>query len=96
MTYFDDATVDEMWTRIAAVLQRFSHGAYLTDLRVAASDCGIAERAFDVVLSGFVQGEGARIPRHGRRRGGGVAAGRLRAGGTAPRRRPPSRRGGAR
>ena len=57
LTYFDDATVDGMWARIAAALGRFPTGAYLADLRLAAADRGIAERGFDVVLSRFVRGK---------------------------------------
>jgi O-methyltransferase involved in polyketide biosynthesis len=57
LTYFDDPTVDLMWARIATALGRFPRGVYLADLRLAAGDRGIAERAFDVVLSRFVRGE---------------------------------------
>jgi O-methyltransferase involved in polyketide biosynthesis len=57
LTYLDDATVDALWARIATTLARFSKGAYLADLRLAAVDRGAAERAFDVVLSRFVRGK---------------------------------------
>jgi len=57
LTYLDDATVEALWARIAATLARFPKGVYLSDLRCAGSDRGIAERAFDVVLSGFVRGK---------------------------------------
>lgn len=57
LTYFDDETVDGMWARIAAALGRFPTGVYLADLRIAAADRGIAERAFDAVLSRFVRGK---------------------------------------
>lgn len=57
LTYFDDATVDGMWARIAAALARFPTGVYLADLRLAAADRGVAERAFDIVLSRFVRGK---------------------------------------
>jgi O-methyltransferase involved in polyketide biosynthesis len=57
LTYFDDATVDGMWRRIATALERFPTGVYLADLRLAAADRGMAERGFDVVLSHFVRGK---------------------------------------
>lgn len=57
LTYFDDATVDGMWARIATALARFPTGVYLADLRLAAAERGVAERAFDVVLSRFVRGK---------------------------------------
>lgn len=57
LTYFDDETVDGMWARISGVLGRFPKGVYLADLRLAEADRGVAERAFDVVLSQFVRGK---------------------------------------
>jgi O-methyltransferase involved in polyketide biosynthesis len=57
LTYFDDETVDRLWARIARVLGRFSKGAYLSDLRFARPERGIAERAFDVILGAFVRGK---------------------------------------
>jgi O-methyltransferase involved in polyketide biosynthesis len=55
LTYFDDETVDRLWARLARVLGRFSKGVYLADLRFARPERGIAERAFDVILSAFVR-----------------------------------------
>lgn len=57
LTYLDDTTVDALWARIAAILARFPKGVYLSDLRFVGSDRGIAERAFDVILSRFVRGK---------------------------------------
>lgn len=57
LTYFDDETVDRLWARLARVLGRFSKGVYLADLRFARPERGIAERAFDVILSTFVRGK---------------------------------------
>ena len=56
LTYFDQPTVDALWSRIASVLAPFRRGTYLADLRLGGADRGIAEQAFDVVLSGFVRG----------------------------------------
>lgn len=56
LTYFDDATVDGLWARLATALKRFSRGVYLADLRLAGVEHGLPERAFDVVLSAFVRG----------------------------------------
>lgn len=56
LTYLDDDTVEALWERFARVLGRFSKGVYLSDLRFARRDRGIAERAFDVVLGAFVRG----------------------------------------
>ncbi len=57
LTYFDDATVDRLWARLARALQRFGQGAYLADLRFARPDRGIPEHAFDAILSAFVRGK---------------------------------------
>jgi O-methyltransferase involved in polyketide biosynthesis len=57
LTYFDDATVDALWARLARVLAPFSKGAYLADLRFARPDRGVPERAFDVILGAFVRGK---------------------------------------
>jgi O-methyltransferase involved in polyketide biosynthesis len=57
LTYFDDETVDGLWARLAQVLGRFSRGVYLTDLRFARPERGVAERAFDVILGAFVRGK---------------------------------------
>jgi O-methyltransferase involved in polyketide biosynthesis len=56
LTYFDDATVDGLWTRLATALERFSKGVYLADLRLARIGRGVPERAFTVILSAFVRG----------------------------------------
>lgn len=57
LTYLDEETTDGLWARLARVLGRFSKGVYLTDLRFARPERGIAERAFDVVLGAFVRGK---------------------------------------
>lgn len=57
LTYFDDPTVEALWARLAAVLGRFSKGAYLADLRFARPDRGLPERTFDVILGAFVRGK---------------------------------------
>jgi len=57
LTYFDDPTVEALWSRLATVLGRFSRGTYLADLRFARPDRGLPERAFDVVLGAFVRGK---------------------------------------
>lgn len=56
LVYLDDPTVEALWARLARVLQPFSKGAYLADLRFASPDPGISERAFELVLSAFVRG----------------------------------------
>jgi len=57
LTYLDDETVDALWARLARVLSRFSEGTYITDLRFARPERGVAERAFDVILGAFVRGK---------------------------------------
>ncbi|HEX2265521.1 MAG TPA: class I SAM-dependent methyltransferase, partial [Solirubrobacterales bacterium] len=57
LTYFDDETVEALWTRLARVLGRFDKGVYLADLRFARPDRGVPERAFDVILGAFVRGK---------------------------------------
>ncbi|HXS32929.1 MAG TPA: class I SAM-dependent methyltransferase [Solirubrobacterales bacterium] len=57
LTYLDDETVDGLWGRLARVLERFSKGVYLSDLRFARPQRGIAEHAFDVILRAFVRGK---------------------------------------
>ncbi len=57
LTYLDEETVDGLWARLARVLERFSKGVYLSDLRFARPQRGIAEHAFDVILSAFVRGK---------------------------------------
>lgn len=56
LTYLDDATVDAVWARVAAALGGFPTGVYLADLRLADDDRGLAERALDLLLTGFVRG----------------------------------------
>lgn len=56
LTYLDDETVDGLWARLARALERFSKGVYLSDLRFARPQRGIAEHAFDAILSAFVRG----------------------------------------
>lgn len=56
LVYFDDATVEALWARLAKVLQPFSTGVYLADLRIARSRRGVAERAFELLLGTFVRG----------------------------------------
>jgi O-methyltransferase involved in polyketide biosynthesis len=57
LTYFDDEQVAAMWRRFAGALARFRAGSYLADLRLASPTRGLSERAFNVVLSGFVRGK---------------------------------------
>jgi O-methyltransferase involved in polyketide biosynthesis len=56
LPYFDDATVDRLWARLATALARFPRGVYLADVRLAETDHGIPERAFMMLLSAFVRG----------------------------------------
>jgi O-methyltransferase involved in polyketide biosynthesis len=56
LTYLDGEEVAALWRRIATALGRFPQGCYLADMRLAGPDRGLAERAFYVVLSGFVRG----------------------------------------
>jgi len=57
LTYLDDETVDRLWARLARVLERFSKGVYLSDLRFARPWRGITEHAFDAILTAFVRGK---------------------------------------
>lgn len=57
LTYLDDETVDGLWARLVRVLERFSQGVYLSDLRFARPQRGIAEHAFDAILGAFVRGK---------------------------------------
>jgi O-methyltransferase involved in polyketide biosynthesis len=57
LVYFDDETVEGLWVRLARMLGRFGGGAYLADSRIARSERGIAERAFDLVLGTLVRGK---------------------------------------
>lgn len=57
LVYFDDPTVEALWVRLARALQPFAKGAYLSDLRFATPDPGVAERAFELILGAFVRGK---------------------------------------
>jgi O-methyltransferase involved in polyketide biosynthesis len=57
LTYFDDATVEALWARLAGVLRPFSTGAYLADLRLDGPERGATERGFELLLSAFVRGK---------------------------------------
>jgi len=54
LVYFDDATVEALWARLAKVLQPFTTGVYLADLRIARPHRGVAEQAFELLLGSFV------------------------------------------
>jgi O-methyltransferase involved in polyketide biosynthesis len=54
LTYFDNATVEGLWARLARMLRPFATGAYLADLRVGSP--GLSERAGGLLLSAFVRG----------------------------------------
>jgi O-methyltransferase involved in polyketide biosynthesis len=54
LTYFDNDTVEALWSRLARMLRPFATGAYLADLRVGSP--GPSERAGAVLLSAFVRG----------------------------------------
>jgi O-methyltransferase involved in polyketide biosynthesis len=54
LTYFDDATVEALWARLAKALRPFATGVYLADLRIGRS--GLSERAFELLLGAFVRG----------------------------------------
>lgn len=56
LTYLDDETVDRLWSRLAAILGRFSKGVYLADLRFARPGRSLSEQGFDLILSAFVRG----------------------------------------
>lgn len=57
LVYFDDATTEALWARLARALQPFPTGVYLADLRIARPRRGIAERAFEQLLGSFVRGK---------------------------------------
>lgn len=57
LVYFDDATVEALWARLAKALQPFSTGVYLADLRIARPKRGVAERAFETLLGAFVRSD---------------------------------------
>jgi O-methyltransferase involved in polyketide biosynthesis len=54
LTYFDDATVESLWARLARMLRPFATGAYLADIRIGPSS--VTERAFELLLGAFVRG----------------------------------------
>lgn len=54
LTYFDDATVEGLWARLARMLEPFATGAYLADIRVGQP--GLTERAGGLLLGAFVRG----------------------------------------
>jgi O-methyltransferase involved in polyketide biosynthesis len=62
LVYLDDETVEALWARFATALGRFREGAYLSDLRLASKDHGLAERAFETILSTFVRGKVRAYP----------------------------------
>jgi O-methyltransferase involved in polyketide biosynthesis len=55
LVYLDDATTEALWARLAQVLQPFSTGVYLSDLRFARPERTIAEHAFEMLLGAFVR-----------------------------------------
>jgi O-methyltransferase involved in polyketide biosynthesis len=57
LTYLDDPAVASIWRRFAAVLGEFPTGCYLADLRLAGRAPGVSERAFELMLTGFVRGD---------------------------------------
>jgi O-methyltransferase involved in polyketide biosynthesis len=57
LVYLDDATTEALWARLARVLQPFSTGVYLSDLRFARSRRTVAERAFETLLGAFVRSD---------------------------------------
>jgi O-methyltransferase involved in polyketide biosynthesis len=56
LSYLDGDTVEALWARVAGLLGRFDRGVYLTDLRLADPDRGLAERTFALLLGAFVRG----------------------------------------
>jgi O-methyltransferase involved in polyketide biosynthesis len=57
LNYFDRATVEALWARIARVLARFPHGLYLSDLHLGEDlDRVRGARAFVALLSVFARG----------------------------------------
>jgi O-methyltransferase involved in polyketide biosynthesis len=57
LVYLEDEVVEGLWARLARALQPFSPGVYLSDLRLASPDPGVAERAFEMLLGAFVRGK---------------------------------------
>jgi len=56
LTYFDDATVEALWARLARLLRPFATGVYLADFRAGRPERGVAERGFELLLGAFVRG----------------------------------------
>jgi O-methyltransferase involved in polyketide biosynthesis len=57
LVYLEDDTVEALWARFATALGRFDQGVYLSDLRFASPDPGLAERTFGAILGAFVRGK---------------------------------------
>jgi O-methyltransferase involved in polyketide biosynthesis len=57
LVYLDDEVVESLWARLARALRPFSQGVYLSDLRLASPDPGVAERTFETLLRAFVRGK---------------------------------------
>ncbi len=57
LVYFDDATVEALWARLAKALRPFSTGVYMADLRIARPQRGVSERVFEELLGLFVRGK---------------------------------------
>jgi O-methyltransferase involved in polyketide biosynthesis len=55
LVYFDDATTEALWARLARALRPFSTGVYLADLRFARPERTVAEHAFEMLLGAFVR-----------------------------------------
>ncbi|WP_034268161.1 class I SAM-dependent methyltransferase [Haloechinothrix halophila] len=56
VNYFDQASVQTMWTRFASVLSGFSAGLYLSDIHLRGNQ-GRLDRAAVAALSAFVRGQ---------------------------------------
>lgn len=57
LVYLEDEVVEGLWARLAKALRPFSPGVYLSDLRLASPDPGVAERTFEMILGAFVRGK---------------------------------------
>jgi O-methyltransferase involved in polyketide biosynthesis len=56
LTYFDDATVEALWARLATMLRPFATGVYLADFRFGRPEPNVTERTFELLLGAFVRG----------------------------------------
>jgi O-methyltransferase involved in polyketide biosynthesis len=56
LVYLDDETMKALWARLAPALRPFATGVYLSDFRIARSERGVSERAFELLLGAFVRG----------------------------------------